>query len=430
MPHTSLPTPEILKWQELEFGVLIHYCMEIYNPDFKQYKTSKVRTELSPDKINPKNLNPEQWVRSAYEAGAKYAVLVTNHCTGFSLWQTNENDYCTRSLKWKDGKGDICREFIDACKKYSILPGFYYSTGCNGYYDINDEVKQDYFSDKYRAYVRHVENQVKELWTQYGELFEIWFDGGIIPAKDGGPDIFPLLKKYQPNAVCFQGPKDHPHNVRWVGNENGFAPENCWCSTDSGDMHFDGTIQNEKEGEGCPDGKYYFPAETDMPNRENSAFGGGWAWKEGEEDKVFSAEYLLGCYINSVGRNTNLLLGMAISRDGDFKDEKQFIEFGKLLKKEFSSPAILIKNPQSGVVISVPESKNAKYLVIRENLTNGQRIRGFSVTADGKTIYEGKSIGHKRILKLKDYNAENAKQFKLIISESDENAKLRDIAVY
>lgn len=118
--------------------------------------------------------------------GAKYAVLVANHCTGFSLWPTAENDYCTRSLAWKDGKGDICRDFIAACQKYDIKPGFYYSTGCNGYYDINDgTIRGEYRTEKYREYVRHVEAQVTELWTEYGKLFEIWFDGGVVDPKQG-----------------------------------------------------------------------------------------------------------------------------------------------------------------------------------------------------------------------------------------------------
>ncbi|MCQ2433590.1 MAG: alpha-L-fucosidase, partial [Clostridia bacterium] len=170
--YTAKPTKELLAWQELELGVIIHYCMDIYNPDFKGYKTSAVRDGIPPERINPKNLDVEQWVRAAKSIGAEYAVLVTNHCTGFSLWPTKVNDYCTRSLAWKDGKGDICRDFIDACKKYDIRPGFYYSTGCNGYYNINDETIKDYTSRHYKDYVKQVEAQVTELWTQYGELFE------------------------------------------------------------------------------------------------------------------------------------------------------------------------------------------------------------------------------------------------------------------
>ncbi len=385
------PTQRQLMWQEQELGVLIHYIMDIYAPDMASadIKTDKVKTELSPDKINPTALDVEQWVRSAYEMGAKYAVLVANHCSGFSLWQTKANDYCTRSLKWKDGKGDMVADFIDACKKYGLKPGLYYSTCVNGYYNISDEVPHDYFSPYYRQYVKNVEKQVTELWSEYGELFEIWFDGGIIPKEKGGPDLEPILRKYQPNALCFQGPTGYPHNLRWVGNEEGLAPENCWSAV------------NEK-GDGCADGKIYCPAETDTPNRSNSSFGGGWAWKKGEENTVRSPEELLDCYIKSVGRNSNLLLGMAIGASGKFEDEEQFISFGKLLKETFSSPVVKTEcdGNKNVFIITMPENSMGKYIVMRENIENGQKITGFRVFINGKKAYVGECIGHKRIIPL------------------------------
>lgn len=384
------PTKQQAEWADLEIGVIIHYIMEIYNPEFKAYKTDAVRTELSPDRFKAPKLDPEQWVRSAAELGAKYAVLVANHCTGFSLWQTKVNDYSCASMKWKNGKGDIFGEFVDACKKYGIKPGVYYSTGCNGYYNINDEVKHDYNAEYYKEYVRCVEKQVTELWSEYGEMFEIWFDGGIIPKEKGGPDILPLLKKYQPNAVTFQGPMGYRHNLRWVGNEDGFAPEDCWAAADS------------RSGiEGDPDGEYWMPAETDFPNRSNKAFGGGWGWRENEEQFVYSPEHLLDCYVKSVGRNTNMLIGMAISTDGDFQDEQQFIDFGKLLKKTFGT-SLAGKKDISATEFSIKNESGtpAKYLVLCENILNGHSVREFSVYADGKKLTDGKCIGHKRIIPL------------------------------
>lgn len=430
MPYIAKPTSDQLAWQDMELGVIIHYCMDIYNPDFRGYKTAAVRDAIPPEIINPTKLDVDQWMRSAAELGAKYAVLVTNHCTGFSLWPTAENDYCTKSLKWKDGRGDICRDFIDACKKYDIKPGFYYSTGCNGYYDINDETCRDYTSEKYRDYVRHVEAQVTELWTNYGELFEIWFDGGVIPPEKGGPDLVPLLKKYQPQAICFQGPKGHPSNVRWVGNEDGLAPENCWATTNAGDANFDGTVSNEEAGIGSPDGIHYWPAETDMPNRSQRGLGGGWFWREGEESTVFSKEHLLDCYIRSVGRNSNLLLGMCISTDGDFKDEEQFIEFGKLIRETFGNPLDLISNPTGDVHLTVPDGKTARYLVVREDITDGQHIREFVVSADGREIYRSECVGHKRIIPLEKYGAENARELSFSVTASAGEFAIRDAAIY
>ena len=344
------PTKEQLVWQDMELGVLIHYCLEIYRPELKGdwYKTERVREAVPPESLDPKKLEPSQWVRSAAELGAKDAVLVANHCTGFSLWDTKVNDFSIAHTKWRGGGGDICREFVEACREYGLKPGFYYSTGCNGYYNINDNWKWDYRSPVYQAYVKNVEAQVTELWTEYGELFEIWFDGGIVPPEQGGPDLTPILKKHQPRAICFQGPRDYPHDIRWVGNEDGLAPENCWAATNAGEARYDGTVPEEKAGVGDPDGKYWWPAECDMPNRTHAAFGGGWGWRAGEEHLLYTPEQLLDCYIRSVGRNANMLMGMSISTDGDFQDEAQLASFGRLIRETLSLTRSSF--PQSSII--------------------------------------------------------------------------------
>ncbi len=416
------PTPQQLLWQEQELGVLIHYIMDIYAPDLdpKDIKTAKVRTALSPDKITPTDLDVEQWVHAAALTGARYAVLVANHCSGFSLWQTKANDYCTRSLKWKNGKGDIVKDFIDACKKYNLKPGLYYSTAVNGYYDISDEVPHDYKAPYYREYVKIVEAQITELWSQYGELFEIWFDGGIIPLEKGGPDLEPILRKHQPNALCFGGPKGYINNLRWVGNEDGLAPENCWATTN----------ENDNCG-GSFYGSIYCPAETDTPNRSASAFGGGWAWKKNEKHFVRSPEELLDCYIKSVGRNSNLLLGMAIGTSGKFEDEAQFADFGKLLKETFLHPVATTGNnfltENKKYILKIPKDKTGKYIVIRENIEKGQHIKGFRVFIDNKLIYKGECIGHKRII---PYNIHPDSDITIEITDAVDGWSLKDITIY
>ena len=422
--HTAKPTPRQLEWHEAELGVIIHYCMEIYDPSVSALVTTDiVRTRLSPDKITPTDLDPEKWVRIAWETGAKYAVLVANHCTGFSLWPTSVNDYSTASLKWKDGKGDIVREFVDACKKYGLKPGLYYSTGRNGYYNISGDTERDYFTDEYQAYARIVERQLTELWTQYGELFEIWFDGGVVPHEEGGPDIVPLLRKHQPDALCFQGPKEHPHNLRWVGTEEGFAPEDCWAATNAGETNYDGTVPDEDAGVGDPDGKYYQPAETDTPNRSLYAFGGGWFWAKDEEHFVRPPEELFDCYLRSVGHNSNLLLGMAISPDGDFKDEEQFRQFGRMIREAFGTP---LAEAENSLTLKIPDGARTKYLVLREDIREGQRIREYSVLLNGEEIHAGHSIGHKRILGLKDRSGE----ISVRVKTAADGWRIRDIAVY
>ena len=112
-----------------------------------------------------------------------------------------------------------------------------------------------------------VEGDLTELWSRYGQLFEIWFDGGVVTRQDGGADVAKLLEEYQPQAICFQGPKEHGQNLRWIGNEDGEAPFDTWSTADQKVCHFDGKSRDELIGSGVPGGKYWFPAETDMGNR-------------------------------------------------------------------------------------------------------------------------------------------------------------------
>lgn len=414
------PTPKQLAWQDMELGVIIHWCMEIYNPDFKGYKTSEVLKAIPPEIIRPDRLDTDAWLRSASELGAGYAVLVANHCTGFSLWPTGESDYSVSSINWKDGKGDVVGDFIKSCRKYNIKPALYYSTGCNGSCNINDEIKHDYFAPYYRKYVEMVEKQVTELWTEYGELFEIWFDGGIIPAEKGGPRIFELLEKYQPDAITFQGPAGYKNNIRWVGNEDGVAPEDCFCACDISD--------DSPDGSGNINGQFYCPAESDFPNRNHNGFGGGWAWREGEEDTVISPEELFECYLRTVGRNTNMLIGMGISTSGEFTDGAQFKALGNIIKKEFSDKieCSISKNGNFYEIKNISRA-HVRYVVIREKLENGQHICGYRLTADGKEIAFGRSIGHKRIFKADGTDAET---FILEITDSLGDYEIRDINLY
>ena len=257
----------------------------------------------------------------------------------------------------------------------------------------------------------------------------IWFDGGIVPPEKGGPDLTPLLRRFQPRAICFQGPRDYEHNIRWVGNEDGLAPENCWATTNAGEARYDGTVPDEKAGVGDPDGKYYWPAECDMPNRTHAAFGGGWAWKAGEEHLLYTPEQLLDCYIRSVGRNANLLLGMAISTDGDFQDEEQFKAFGALIRETFGTPAALLEQPElteGRCVLSLGGRKPVNYVVLREDIAEGQRIRGFRIFADGRQVYESECLGHKRIVPLRGLEAS---EIAFEVTRSAGEVRLRDIAV-
>lgn len=419
------PSERQLEWADMEVGVIIHHLMDIYNPEYKGCKTAGVRKHMPPSIFAPMQLDTDQWIAAAKAAGAKYAVLVANHCTGFSLWPTRVNDYSIVGSPWKGGKGDIVGDFVASCKKYGLKPGLYYSTGCNGYYDINDSVARPGMPG-YAEYVKCVEAQLTELWTWYGDMFEIWFDGGTIPKEQGGPDAAGLLERYQPNAICFQGPVGHRHNVRWVGNERGLAPKNCWAATNNGEAAFDGTFDVEEAGVGDPDGKYWWPAENDMGNRRQDAFGGGWGWREGERDKVYTPEELLDCYVRSVGRNANLLIGMAINRDGIFEDAAQFESFGALIQKTFGTPKAQTAGTGWRLELELPDEP-FDYVVIQEDITGGHTVRGFSVELDGRELYAAECIGHKRIIPTG--GARGAK-LTLSITRAVAEPTIRALAVY
>ncbi|MGM9626241.1 MAG: alpha-L-fucosidase [Eubacteriales bacterium] len=406
MYRYPLPTQKQEEWANMELGVIIHHCMEVYHPDIppSEWKTSPER--MPAESFAPVDENTDQWLEAAAAMGAKYAVLVTNHVTGFSLWPTKENAYSIASSPFRGGQADVVRDFMASCKKYGIRPGLYYSTGCNGYYGINDSVKQDYLSPAYQNYVRMVERQLGEIWGNYGELFEIWFDGGVIPHRLGGPDVVGLIRKYQPNAICFQGPKEHHQNLRWVGNERGLAPLDCWSTSKINTCGFGGDEENGVIGSGSPDGTYWIPAETDMANRKQNAFGGGWGWAADEEHLVYTPEELLERYITSVGRNSNLLLGMGISTYGHFEDTDQFIRFGQLIRALYKNPIASCRGTGNTFTLTLEGVRRVSNLMLAEDIRYGERVRDFLVETekDGCWVpfFDAHCIGHKRIVPIHD----------------------------
>lgn len=425
-----VPTAKQEEWADMELGVLIHHCMETYHPDLPEEEWKTSPDKMPAESFAPTDENTDQWIEAAAKMGAKYAVLVTNHVTGFSMWPTKENTYSIESSPYREGKADIVHDFIQSCKKYGIKPGLYYSTGCNGYCGINDSEEQDYQSEAYQKYVKMVENQLVEIWGNYGELFELWFDGGVIPKEEGGPDIVNLIRKYQPNAICFQGPKEHFQNLRWVGNERGLAPMNCWSTSNSNSCGFGGDEEDDMVGVGNPDGKYWIPAETDMGNRRQESFGGGWVWKENEEDMVYSPEELLDCYLTSVGRNSNLLVGMCISQRGHFEDTEQFEQFGKLIKDIYKSPVSSCYGTGMEFLLELPQQEHIRYLVLQEDIHYGERVRKFRVevkTEDGwNSFFSACCIGHKRIVPID----KSISGVRLVIEKSEDVPILKGVTLY
>lgn len=406
------PTTKQLDWANQEIGVIIHYDIQVFEQNYEFRKAWGYTPDVN--KFNPTELNTDQWIETACLAGAKYAVLVAKHCTGFSLWDTKAHEYSSMNSPLKR---DIVREFIDSCKKYGVKPGMYYSLGTNAKFNVDAGYERSGEADKQRKYNDMVIKQITELWSNYGELYEIWFDGGIKSTEDGGADIKSLYEKYQPNAIKFQGSTlSDINNLRWAGNEEGYASKDCY-STVTLDSQSDGIAEDKMLGVGSIDGKRWTPAECDTPNRKKQ-----WFYKDGQERLVKSVKLLKKRYLQSVGRNCNLLLGMVIDKRGlvPDKDRETFKAFGEIIKQMFSCPICEETNTKSRREITICNiSAPVKYIVIEENLKDGHTVNGYRLIVErngkAKLLYEARVIGHKRIIELK--RPKTYQTIKLIIDE-------------
>lgn len=242
-------------WADCEIGVIIHYSRGLLGMQNLEGVPCDQAADAS--KLNPENLDTDQWLASAAELGAKYAVFVANqrNCQGISLWQSSSNPYSLKQSPYQNGRFDCVEAFIRSCKKYHILPGLYYQTGYGGHY-FEKEKYRTLGTPEHERYLKVTKGDLTELWTRYGSLFEIWFDGGADSLERTGLDVGRLLEEYQPGAICFQGPASHERNLRWIGNEDGIAACDTWSTTDQRTFFYDGTEKDELVGKGIAGGKF------------------------------------------------------------------------------------------------------------------------------------------------------------------------------
>jgi len=422
------PTPAQLAWHDMELGMFFHFDIPVYQQDW-QWRTFKDFPD--PDLYQPVKLDTDQWMEAAKAMGAKYAIFVAKHCSGFLQWQSDLYPYGVKQSSWRDGKGDVVAEFVKSCRKYGIRPGLYASVSANGYLQVDNPglVNRGKGGDEkaQAEYNRICEQMAEELWSRYGELVEIWFDGGAVPASKGGPDLVPLLQKYQPDAIAFQGPLGIPNLIRWVGNERGVAPYPCWSAANEGTAE-GGTIEKVFGG-GRPDGTLWVPGECDVPVRNHD-----WFWKPDHESKLYSLDHLVDMYYNSVGRNCNLLLNANIDTDGlvPQADFQRYVEFGNEIKRRFSHPVAKSSGQGELVELSLAEPAVVDHVVIMEEIAGGERVRSYTVEgllSDGQWVElcKGESIGHKRI---QAFGKQTVAKVRLRVNQAAAQPQIRELAVY
>ena len=280
----AVPTASQLEWHDAGVGLFFHWAPNVYQGG----EGDNLSTPR--EKINPDRFDAAQWMDTVKAANAGYMIFVAKHIGGYCAWQTQTTDYSLTTSPWRGGKGDMVAELAKAGAERGVRLGVYLSPRDdthgigNGGHAASTE-KQAAYDDLYRR-------QLTEILTNYGPMFEMWFDGGnIVPIND-------LLDKHAPGVISFQGRRTG--GSRWVGTEHGFAPYPCWNSIawQAG--------ETPKEGAGTPDGNQWCPAECDV-----SILRPRWFWSPGSDARILSLDALLEIYYMSVGRGVNLLLNVA-----------------------------------------------------------------------------------------------------------------------
>lgn len=433
-PIGPTPNEHQVEWQEMEFYGFIHFSINTFTDVEWGYG------DKSPELFNPTELDVRQWARIAKEAGMKGLILTDKHHDGFCLWPSKYTEYSIINSPWKNGKGDVVKELANACKEYGLKMGIYLSPW--------DRNHADYGKPEYITYFR---NQLTELLTNYGDIFEVWFDGA-----NGGDGYYggsnevrtvdkksyydweqtiKLIRKLQPNAIIWS---DAGPDARWVGNEHGFAYKTTWSPLLKDSIYGGMPEYSKKYAMGQENGTHWIPAEADVSIRPN------WYYHKSEDNKVKTLKELLDIYYNSVGRNSTLLLNLPVDRRGLIheNDEKQLKKLTLQLKEDFAhNLALNAKNSATNVrgnsfdyksdnaldgnketywatddeitnasiTIDFEKPTTFNRFLVQEYIQLGQRVKQFSLEAevDGKwvTLDIQTTIGYKRILRLKDVEA-------------------------
>lgn len=436
--NLPVPAPHQLKWHEAELGVVFHYDLHVFDGQIYGQGNNRINPVEDYNIFNPTQLNTDQWIEVAKAAGAKFAILTATHETGFGLWQSDVNPYCLKAVKWRDGKGDIVRDFVNSCRKYGIQPGIYIGIRWNsllGIHNFKAEGEGEFARNRQTWYRHLCEKMVTELCTRYGELFMIWFDGGADDPKGMGPDVEPIVNKYQPNCLFY-------HNVsradlRWGGSESGTVGYPCWSTFPYPYSHNNATdgVQDHNKllAHGDPEGKYWVPAMADTPLR---GYNGRheWFWEPGDDDKaVYPLSNLMDMYEKSVGRNATLIVGLTPNPEGLIpqQDVKRLQEWGQEINRRFEKPLAQISGSKKTLTLKTGKGTQANYYIIQEDITQGERIRAYRVEArlNGKwsAIARGTSVGHKRI---ESFPAVEADAFRLVIEKSEGNPCIANFSIY
>jgi alpha-L-fucosidase len=405
----AIPTPAQLAYQDLEVGTLIHFnaqtlCTNAANHSTNRCeKAGRMPTDDELRAWNPAQLDTDQWLSAAVSFGARYAVLVVDHFSGFNLWPSAQNNYSISMTSWRDGKGDVLADFVKSCQKFDVRPGIFYSVHNNWNQHVSGHTVHSGTREEFNEFV---DAQMQELLGgTYGDLLGVWFDNGVW--SDKMPELMPLVRTLQPEALCHsctngtQDPSDPKkgYGLRWCGDEQGSMPLPNWYATNSsGSFHQQVVHAN-------PHGEIYNPAETDTVLREHY-----WFWMNGTESAIKPTKRLVSNYFTSVGHGSNLILAMAPDNTGAVPtaDMDAYAKFGQAVKCLFSKPLATVTSFNSSGMSSefqmsspIP-AETPLILSLQEDLVNGQLVDTWTVEwllpSGWNVALKGQSLGHRRLL--------------------------------
>lgn len=449
------PNENQMRWQEMEYYAFIHFSINTFTDAEWGYG------DASPALFNPSELDCEQWAETCKKAGMKGIILTAKHHDGFCLWPTETTDYSVKASPWRDGKGDLVRELSDACKKHGLKLGIYLSP-----WDRNNAA---YGTPEYIDIYR---KQLRELLTNYGDVFEVWFDGanggdgyygGLRGMREvdrktyyDWPETHKIIRELQPNAVIFS---DAGPDVRWCGNEEGWVGETNWSPLRR-DEFWPGSPFYQQLLYGHEDGTHWVPAEVNVSIRP------GWFYHASEDHQVKSLPELLDIYYHSIGRNGTLLVNFPVDRRGLIHetDREQVLALAEAVKADFANNLakgakasateirgnsrkygankVLDGNPETywttddsiaraAITIDLGKPTDINRFLVQEYIRLGQRVKSFTVEAlvDGawQTLDSQTTVGYKRILR---FPTVRASQVRFTVTDAKAAPLISNIALY
>ncbi len=442
-----------MRWQEMEYYAFIHFSLNTYTDQSWGYGDEDVNL------FNPTELDARQWARICKEAGMTGIIITAKHHCGFCLWPSEYTEYSVKNAPWKDGKGDVVRELADACKEFGLKLGIYLSPWDRNY--------ADYGKPEYITYFR---NQLKELLTNYGDIFEVWYDGanggtGYYGGANENRKIdrttyydwkntYKLVRELQPNIVIWNDGGDRA-DLRWVGTEAGYIGETNWSL-----LNATGDVPFEMLHYGVENGDSWVPGEVNTSIRPE------WFYHPGEDSKVKTLPQLMETYYNSIGRNGTFLLNFPIMPNGLIhpNDEKAALELAAAVKEAFA--VNLVENTKSeatnvrgnsrkfGADKVIDDNKETYWttddevktasltidfgkpttfnrFMAQEYIRLGQRVKTFTVEAfvkgNWKELAKATTVGYKRILR---FPTVEATKLRFNITDSKACPVISNIGVY